>query len=84
MFANPVPFYGHQLSSVPIQSKEVEDEKGCIFECVNTTKCQSVNFKTVAEADEKYICHLLDADKFIFPELFSASVEFHHYSFTVS
>ncbi|KAL9965640.1 hypothetical protein ACROYT_G029471 [Oculina patagonica] len=82
MFGNPMPFLRHQLSSAPIESKEVEDEKRCIFACVNATWCRSVNFKAVAEANGKFLCHLLDADKFVFPELFSGSVEFHHYSLT--
>ena len=84
MFANAMPFHRHQLSSVPIESQEVDDKEGCMFACVNATQCQSVNFKTVSEANRKHICHLLDADKFVSSELFNVSVEFHHYSFTVS
>ena len=83
-FANPVPFHRHQLNSVPIESQEVEDKEGCMFACVKGTQCRSVNFKAVAEANGKFLCHLLDADKIVFPELFSESVDFHHYSFTVS
>ena len=83
-FANPVSFHRHQLNSAPIESQEVEDEEGCVFACAKVAQCQSVNFKTVAEANGKFICHLLDADKFIFPELLNKSVEYHHYSFTVS
>lgn len=84
LFANPVPFHRHQLNSAHIESQEVEDEEGCVFACAKVTQCLSLNFKTVAEANGKFICHLLDADKFIFPELFNKSVEYHHYSFTVS
>lgn len=84
LFANPVSFHHYQLNSVPTVSQEVKDEEECIFVCANSTLCQSVNFKAVAEANEKHICQLLEVDKFVFPELFSGSADFHHYSLTVS
>lgn len=83
MFANPVPFYHHQLSSAQVESQEVKDVEECIFACGKTTQCHSVNFKTAAEANGKFLCHLLDTDKFVSPVLFTESLDFHHYSFKV-
>lgn len=84
MFANPVPFYHHQLSSAQVESQEVKDVEECIFACGKTTQCHSVNFKTAAEANGKFLCHLFDTDKFVSPVLFTESLDFHHYSFKVS
>ena len=84
MFGNPVSFHRHKLGSAPIDSQEVEDEFECFLACAKETRCRSTNFKTVAEANGKFLCHLLDADKFVSPELFNEnSVDHHHYSFTV-
>lgn len=75
MLANPVPFYHHQLSSAQVESQEVKDVEECIFACGKATQCHSVNFKTAAEANGKFLCHLLDTDKFVSPVLFTESLD---------
>lgn len=83
LYANPVPFHRHQLKFASNASQEVANEEGCIFACTNTSTCQSVNFKIAAKANGKFLCYLLDTDKFQHPQLFNVSKDFHHYSFTV-
>ena len=82
-FGNPVPFHRYRLNSSSNVCHEVASEKECFFQCINTSNCQSVNFKIAPEDSGKFLCYLLDADKFIFPKLFDVSKDFHHYSFTV-
>ena len=84
IFANFFAFPHHKLNSTPVESRTVLGEQDCIAACTESSKCRSFNFKQVPDADGNFICHLLDADKFNSSELFNASVEFHHYSFTVS
>ena len=83
LFGNPVPFRRHQLNSSSNISYEVESEDECLLGCINTSNCQSVNFKIAAGNDGRFLCYLLDTDKFTFPQLFNVSGDFHHYSFTV-
>ena len=83
LFGNPVPFRRHQLNSSSNISYEVESEEECLLGCINTSNCQSVNFKIAAGNDGRFLCYLLDTDKFTFPQLFNMSEDFHHYSFTV-
>ena len=84
VYANFFSFPHHKLNSAPVESRTVLGEQDCIAACTESSKCRSLNFKQVPDADGNFICHLLDADKFNSSELFNASVEFHHYSFTVS
>lgn len=83
-YGNPVAFHGQMLSSAPIDSKEVVDDTECFQACVKDSRCRSTNLKLVEEQSGKFICQLLDTDKFTSPEVFNGSSEFHHYSFTVS
>ena len=84
VYANFFPFPHHKLNSTPVVSRSVHGEDDCIAACTETSRCRSLNFKPVPDANNKFICHLLDTDKFSNPELFNASLDFHHYSFTVS
>ncbi|KAL9962276.1 hypothetical protein ACROYT_G031363 [Oculina patagonica] len=65
-----------------MENRTVVDEDECIAACTEDLKCRSVNFKTIPEKSGKYICQLLDTEKFTSFNEFSESLDFHHYSFT--
>lgn len=81
-YGNAVAFYGQMLNSTPIYSKEVVDDTECFRACVKDSRCRSTNLKLVEEQSGKFLCQLLDTDKFTSPEVFNGSSDFHHYSFT--
>ena len=85
-FANFVPFFNHTLinNSAVVESRAVKDQEECIETCTENANCRSVNFKTIPDANGKYNCQLLDTDKFAEKNnRFIASLDFHHFSFTV-
>ena len=84
LFANPITFLGQMLSSAPLVSKEVIDERECLLECAKDSQCRSTNFQTVAVSSGKFICQILDTNKFLSPELISRSMDYRHHSFSVS
>jgi hypothetical protein len=84
LYANFFSFPHHKLNSTPIESRTVYGEQDCIAACTESSQCRSLNFRPVPDANGQFLCHLLDTDKFNSSELFNASLEFHHYSFTVS
>ncbi|KAL9965637.1 hypothetical protein ACROYT_G029467 [Oculina patagonica] len=81
VYANFFPFPHHKLNSTPVESHAVSGEQDCIAACTESSQCRSLNFKPVPDENGKFICHLLDTDKFNSSQLFHASVDFHHYSF---
>ena len=84
VYANFFPFPHHKLNSTPIESRTVYGEQDCISACTESSQCRSLNFRTVPGANGKFLCQLLDTDKFNLSESFNASLDFHHHSFTVS
>ena len=84
VYANFFPFPHHKLNSTPIESRTVYGEQDCIAACTESSQCRSLNFRTVPGANGKFLCQLLDTDKFNLSESFNASLDFHHHSFTVS
>ena len=85
LYSNFFAFPNRKLHLTPVDSPAVESEDECIEACNENSKCQSLNFKPAPNADGKFTCHLLDADKFTSSErLFNVSTDFRHYSFTVS
>ena len=84
IYANLFPFPNHKLNSPPFETRTVDVEHDCIEACTDNSRCRSLNFKQVPELNGKFICHLLDTDKFNSSELFNTSLDSHHYSFTVS
>ena len=84
LFANPMTFLGQMLTSAPLVSKEVIDERECLLECAKDSQCRSTNFQTVPVSSGKFVCQILDTNKFLSPELVSGSMDYHHHSFSVS
>ena len=86
LYANAFPFLNHKLNSTPFESRVFRSEEDCIAACTKTSRCRSLNFqfKAIPERNRNFVCHLLDTDKFNSSELFNASLDFHHYSLTVS
>ena len=84
VYANFFPFPHHKLNSTPIESRAVYGEQDCIAGCTESSQCRSLNFRTVPGANGKFLCQLLDTDKFNLSESFNASLDFLHHSFTVS
>ena len=86
-FANFVPFFNHTLiteDSAVVESRAVKDQEGCIETCAENANCRSLNFKTIHDANGKYNCQILNTDKFAERNnKFIASLDFHHFSFTV-
>lgn len=83
VYANYYPFPHHKLNSTPIESHTVYGERDCISACAESSQCRSLNFRPVPDANGKYLCQLLDTDKFNSSESFHGSLDFHHHSFTV-
>ena len=85
-YANFVPFYNHKLNHSVGETRMVNSEEECIETCTEKEHCLSVNFKTTpkANANKKYICEVLNTDKFNSYNFFVAALDFNHYSFTVS
>ena len=84
VYANFFPFQHHKLNSTPIESRTVYGEQDCISACTESSQCRSLNFRTIPDANGKFLCQLLDTNKFNLSELFTTSLEFNHHSFTVS
>lgn len=84
VYANFFSFPHHKLNSTPIESRTVYDEQECIAACTESSQCRSSNFRTILDANGKFLCQLLDTDKFNLSESFNASLDFHHHSLTVS
>ena len=85
LYSNFFTFPLHKLHSTPIDSRAVKSEEDCVEACTENSQCRSLNFSPVSTADGKFICDLLDTDKFATPDsIFQESSDFHHYSFTVS
>ncbi|XP_068735953.1 uncharacterized protein [Montipora capricornis] len=83
-YANFVPFYNHKLNHSVGETRMVNSEEECIEICTEIEHCLSVNFKTTpkANANKKYICEVLNTDKFNSYDFFVAALDFNHYSFT--
>lgn len=83
-YTNFATFLNHKLNHSEVtENRTVVDEEECIAACTEDVKCRSVNFKTIPDESGKYICQLLDTDKFTSFNEFNESLDFHHYSFTV-
>jgi len=82
VYANFYPFPHHKLNSTPIESYTVYGERDCISACAESSQCRSLNFRSVPDANGKYLCQILDTDKFNLSESFNGSLDFHHHSFT--
>lgn len=81
VYGNCFPFLNHKLNSTPFESRAVVATEDCIEACTVSHRCRSINLKAVPEKDKKFICQLLESDKFNSTDLFAASLDFHHYSF---
>ena len=83
VYGNCFPFLNHKLNSTPFESRAVVATEDCIEACTVSHRCRSINLKAVPEKDKKFICQLLESDKFNSTDLFAASLDFHHYSSVV-
>ena len=72
-----------RLSSAILDSFMVSKPMGCVFRCISQLECYSVNFAAVSH-DGRYMCELLNADKFQNSSNFLHSVSFDHYNMMVS
>ena len=82
-FANLFSFPNYLLNATPFESLFVYGEQDCLQACTESPRCRSLNFK-VSKLHGKFLCNLLDTDKFKSLKLFGASLDFHHFSVTVS
>jgi len=65
--------------------RSVVNEEECIATCTENSECRSANLKTTpSDESVEHVCELLDTDKFASYEEFEESLDFNHYSFTVS
>lgn len=55
---------GHKLNESVIKETEVDSELSCQFEWVEEERCQSYNFGTTKNNDERFKCQLSDSDRF--------------------
>jgi hypothetical protein len=63
--------YPGQMLSVPFDTNnvtqkttKVADKMDCLFACIATPWCRSVNFKVTSESDGLQVCELIYVDKF--------------------
>ena len=82
-FANLFSFPNHLLNATPFESLFVYGEQDCLQACTENPRCRSLNFKG-SKVRGKFLCNLLDTDKFKSLKLFGATLDFHHFSVTVS
>ena len=82
-FANLFSFPNYLLNATPFESLFVYGEQDCLQACTENPRCRSLNFKG-SKVRGKFLCNLLDTDKFKSLKLFGATLDFHHFSVTVS
>ena len=82
-FANLFSFPNYLLNATPFESLFVYGEQDCLQACTENPRCRSLNFKG-SKLHGKFLCNLLDTDKFKSLKLFGGSLDFHHFSVTVS
>ena len=83
-FANLFSFPNYLLNATPFESLFVYGEQDCLQACTENPRCRSLNFKEGSQLHGKFLCKLLDTDKFKSLKLFVRSLDFHHFSLTVS
>ena len=83
-FANLFSFPNYLLNATPFESLFVYGEQDCLQACTENPRCRSLNFKEGSQLHRKFLCKLLDTDKFKSLKLFVRSLDFHHFSLTVS
>ena len=83
-FANLFSFPNYLLNATPFESLFVYGEQDCLQACTENPRCRSLNFKEGPRLHGKFLCELLDTDKFKSLKLFVPSLDFHHFSATVS
>ena len=83
-FANLFSFPNYLLNATPFVSLFVCGEQDCLQACTENPRCRSLNFKEGSQLHGKLLCELLDTDKFKSLKLFVPSLDFHHFSATVS
>lgn len=71
-----------KLNASVLTKLQVSSLGECTFECINSPECFSVNFGNQAK-EGKYICELMNTDRFTQPGKFSISQDFHHYNIKV-
>ena len=82
-FANLFSFPNYLLNATPFESLFVYGEQDCLQACTENPRCRSLNFKG-SKLHGKFLCNLLVTDKFKSLKLFGGSLDFHHFSVTVS
>ena len=82
-FANLFSFPNYLLNATPFESLFVYGEQDCLQACTENPRCRSLNFKG-SKVRGKFLCNLLDTDKFKSLKLFGETLDFHHFSVTVS
>ena len=82
-FANLFSFPNYLLNATPFESLFVYGEQDCLQACTENPRCRSLNFKG-SKVHGKFLCNLLDTDKFKSLKLFGETLDFHHFSVTVS
>nr|XP_058942362.1 uncharacterized protein LOC131770666 [Pocillopora verrucosa] len=80
-FANLFSFPNYLLNATPFESLFVYGEQDCLQACTENPRCRSLNFKG-SKVHGKFLCNLLDTDKFKSLKLFGATLDFHHFSVT--
>ncbi|RMX59367.1 hypothetical protein pdam_00016365 [Pocillopora damicornis] len=80
-FANLFSFPNYLLNATPFESLFVYGEQDCLQACTENPRCRSLNFKG-SKVRGKFLCNLLDTDKFKSLKLFGATLDFHHFSVT--
>ena len=72
--------------NIPSIGRELNTQGGnvCGLACLEIPSCFSYNVAAFPDVNDKFLCKLLQSDKFNNSDKFNASREFHHVSIAVS
>ena len=73
----------HRLQVSVASSTVVSSYRECVLSCVSTPPCSSFNVATSPNSDGRFLCELLNEDKFRSFHLLISSQKYHHYSIKV-
>ena len=73
----------HRLQVSVASSTVVSSYRECVLSCVSTPPCSSFNVATSPNSDGRFLCELLNEDKYRSFHLLISSQKYHHYSIKV-
>jgi hypothetical protein len=72
------------MTKVKQMTTNVANKMDCVFACIGTSWCRSVNFKITPEIDDHHICELIATDNYTNPKYLKQNEKFTHLNIKVS